>query len=282
MRRCLVWCALFLLTAAAAAWAEPIRGGASNARLAGANLAATAPTNLRGLVLFGETAIEPVTSRVGYGRAMLLRQSDVQQGTARWISVYVARHSGARAVLGRLYVDNHGVPGALIASGSLSRPRAGSWNVIPINETAVKQGQTYWVALVARGGSLALRGAPDSSCTSTTSPSGQLGTVAASGQGAGSSQGCVLSTYVLGDEPATTTTTASPVLITLPPLDLAPAPHNKVRRWMRPPGPGLTARRRIPISGRTARGRRAPASAAPLGRPTRCSLLMLGTRSMWS
>ncbi len=179
---------------------------------------------------------------------LLLPQVDQRQGTARWISVYVARDSGAKALLARLYADKNGRTATLLASGSLSRPRGGSWNVFPINATAVKVGQSYSVALLAKGGTLVLRSGRDGSCASATSPSGRLEGVAGPTQAARSLQGCLVSTYVMGLQTVTATSASAPTgatttqtgatttpsatghgaaslgpqLLTLPPINLGP------------------------------------------------------------
>jgi hypothetical protein len=146
---------------------------------------------------------------------MLLREAGHRQGTARWISVYVGRQSRAKVLLARLYADKNGQPAKLLASGSLSRVKAGTWNVIPVRATAVQARQSYWVALLAKGGPLFLRGARDGSCASTGSPGGHLWAVG-SAQRAGSSGTCLLSTYVMGIQTVTEAPLSGSTGATLP------------------------------------------------------------------
>ena len=100
------------------------------------------------------------------GRAQAFRFRSKQAGSAKSITVYIARHSTAKVVGVGLYSDRAGHPGSLLTSGSLQSPRRGAWNSITVPATSIRPRTFYWIAVLARGGTLLLR---ESACN--TSPS---------------------------------------------------------------------------------------------------------------
>src|SRR5690348_7471994 len=118
MCRASVPCWLLLLIVAATAWAAPIGGSPSNLRPTAAKLAVHGTPHAR--VLFGDTSVESATARLDDGKAILVRTTNHRLGTARWIGVYVARHSSAKTLIAGLYADQNGLPGPLLTSGSRS------------------------------------------------------------------------------------------------------------------------------------------------------------------
>ena len=87
-------------------------------------------------------------------------------GIALSITVYVGSRSTARTLIVGIFASNARGPGRLLASGSLSRPKPGAWNTVIIKSVAVKAGRAYWVAVLARGGTLYFRERQRGSCSS--------------------------------------------------------------------------------------------------------------------
>jgi hypothetical protein len=217
MRRAAIWCALFLLTAAAA-WAAPIRSALPRGRST-AGKVTKSPHMPSGEVLFGDATVEPHTAELGNGRGVLLRHVDRQAGMAEWIGIYVAAGNTGKDLLGSLYANDNGRPGTLLASGSLSSPQAGAWNAIRLQSASVQASQSYWIAVLAKTGELALRNTGNTSCPSDVRWDGKLTALIARAHTAQWSSGCSFSVYVMG-------TPADPpdALPTVPPVDVvAPA-----------------------------------------------------------
>ena len=171
MRRGLVLCVLFLMTAGAA-WAATVvaprqvttspapRQVREHAR------AERSGASRRGSVLFGDQAVEPGAGRDASGSVKAFRFAGKRTGTALSITVYVGSRSTARTLIVGIFASNARGPGRLLASGSLSRPKPGAWNTVIIKSVAVKAGRAYWVAVLARGGTLYFRERQRGSCSS--------------------------------------------------------------------------------------------------------------------
>ncbi|MGH3262542.1 MAG: hypothetical protein ACRDNS_11135, partial [Trebonia sp.] len=75
------------------------------------------------------------------------------------IRVHVGSRSRAARLTAELYGSARGHRGARLASGSVARARAGSWNSITIRPTRLTRGRTYWIAVRGTGSRLDLRAA---------------------------------------------------------------------------------------------------------------------------
>jgi hypothetical protein len=118
---------------------------------------AEASATLSSGVLLGDTAIE---SHDDYNHAGLAEASPFRSranGTLTSIEVYVDSHSAATSVAAGLYSNNNGQPARRLASGAVSSPKAGSWNAVSIQSTAVAFHHTYWIAVLGKGGVLYFR-----------------------------------------------------------------------------------------------------------------------------
>src|ERR1700733_12758507 len=124
-------------------------------------------------ILFGDRSVEaePVRDVAGLPEAFALTNSSA--GSASAIAVYVGSQNQAKSLLTGLYADRNGRPGGLLASGSLTSPKAGAWNRVKIPSTTVKPG-TYWLAVLGEGGTLHFRVRSDGSCQSLRSGQGNL------------------------------------------------------------------------------------------------------------
>jgi hypothetical protein len=66
-----------------------------------------------------------------------------------------AGSTAGSAVVG-LYSNNAGHPGALLATGTITAPTAGQ-NTVSVSSASVTAGQTYWIAVLGRTGTLKFR-----------------------------------------------------------------------------------------------------------------------------
>ena len=56
-----------------------------------------------------------------------------------------------------LYSNNAGHPGSLLTSGTIAAPAAGQNNEVAVSAAPVTAGQTYWIAVLGKGGTVAFR-----------------------------------------------------------------------------------------------------------------------------
>src|SRR5271165_4959056 len=151
----LIWisCVLVVMTAGAAWAATSVapRKVSEHAR-AGRSSAAG-----RDSVLFGDKAVERAARRDRSGSVKAFRFAGQTTGTAVSITVYVGSRSTARELVVGIFAADAGGPGSLLASGSLSRLKRGGWNKVIIKSVAVSAERAYWVAVLARGGTLYFR-----------------------------------------------------------------------------------------------------------------------------
>ena len=82
----------------------------------------------------------------------VLRTRRRRRDTASDIDLYVNNGTAATKLLAGLYSNAGGKPGSLLSSGSIASPKAAVWNEVPVGQTKVTQGTTYWIALLGTGG----------------------------------------------------------------------------------------------------------------------------------
>ena len=134
MRRSWALCALMLLCVTSGAW------GASS----------TAASS----VLVGNEQLQSASDNNPAGMAQAFAYTATASGTTSDIDLYVNTGTTATKVLVGVYSDSSGKPGSLLASGSITSPKAGAWNDATIGRTTITQGTAYWIALLPTGGQL--------------------------------------------------------------------------------------------------------------------------------
>src|ERR1700733_791611 len=180
-------------------------------------------------VLFGDQTIESGRASTFPGLAKAFPFTNSSSGSATSINVYLRNANQATTLIAGLYADNGGRPGALDAVGSLTSPKPGTWNSVPIRSTRITPG-TYWVAVLPKGGTLSFRERAQSACTSQRSSGGHLVALPTSWAPGTTESGCPVSAYVDGtltpsstdsggSSSTTTTATTTPDPITLPPVN---------------------------------------------------------------
>jgi hypothetical protein len=100
-------------------------------------------------VLFGDQTIESVLDSESLGVAEAFPVRANGSGTASKLVVYLDASSTVSSLVAGLYSDSGGGhPGALIAQGTISQPKAGAWNTVPIPGAMVTSGNQYWIAIL--------------------------------------------------------------------------------------------------------------------------------------
>jgi hypothetical protein len=171
-------------------------------------------------VLFGDRAIESGLDSNVAGWPEAFPFADANTGSVSSITVYVDSHNRATTLIAGLYSDNDGKPGSLLSTGSLTSPKAASWNRVPVSSAAVQSGNTYWIAILGRGGTLYFRDRNGGSCRSQNATQMTLRALTSSWSPGPSYPTCALSAVVGGTltpQPTTSTTTTTSTA-NLPPL----------------------------------------------------------------
>lgn len=173
-----------------------------------ASSAATATVTAPAM-LVGDQSVAPSADNNGAGTAQAFAYRAGASGTTSDIEFYADSGTTATKLMLGVYSDAGGKPGDLLTSGSLSSPKAQSWNDVTVGSVNLTKGTTYWIALLATGGQIDY---PDtwggSSASYVESNSGltSLPTVYASG---GEYAASPASAYVMGQAAAPTAPTNS-------------------------------------------------------------------------
>ncbi len=170
--------------------------------------------------MFGNEAVESVIDRNPAGWPEAFPFADGKSGSVSSITAYVDSHSRATTLIAGLYSDENGQPGSLLASGSLTHPKAASWNRVQVNSATVAAGREYWIAVLGLGGPLYFRDLDGASCTSQNALQTQLGSLASTWTSGPSWSTCRISAYARGSL-APSATPAPPAAI-LPPVNVLP------------------------------------------------------------
>ena len=200
MRRlCIFWAFAFLMMAAAA-WA-----GISATRPSGPRHSPRRQARGRGVqasasgrMLLGDNSVESRIGREAAGSMEVFRFVGKTTGTATSITVYVASHSTAKALVAGLYSDKGRTPGSLLSSGSMSSPRARAWNTIRIGSTPVHSGRSYWVAVLPKRGRAFLRDRRNGACVGERSSVHHLAALPSRVSKARRLHACPISAYASG------------------------------------------------------------------------------------
>jgi outer membrane protein assembly factor BamB len=131
-------------------------------------------------LLLGVNTIKPNVDSNAIGSAEAFRTTASASGTVNSLSIYIdatSTISGGTRLYAGLYSNSGGHPGTLLGQASNSTAlQAGAWNTIPMPDTAVTAGTTYWIAVLApqaNTGTVNFRDAANGGCLSETS--GQTG-----------------------------------------------------------------------------------------------------------
>ena len=156
------------------------------------------PTKPNPPVLLGDRRVHAHRDFSRAGRAAAFRFKAVTSGTARTIRVYVSARSRAKKLVAGVYSNRDGRPGVLLGSGSISSPKRSAWNVVHIKAHAVRARNTYWIAVLGKGGTLSFRDRAGKACRGATSLQRSLATLTHSWRMGATRTTCQISAYVSG------------------------------------------------------------------------------------
>ena len=105
-------------------------------------------------MLVGDKSVAPSSDSNGAGFAQAFSYQAATSGTTTDIDLYVNSGTTATKLLLGVYSNNGGQPGSLLTSGSISSPRAGTWNDVTVGAVTLTQGTSYWIALLGTGGQI--------------------------------------------------------------------------------------------------------------------------------
>jgi outer membrane protein assembly factor BamB len=115
------------------------------------------PAHAATAVLFGDQAVEPGSDSNSPGKAEAFRVTASTSGSLTSLTVYVDSASTATSLVAGVYANSGSHPGALLAQGTVSAPTKGAWNTLSVPAASITSGATYWIALLAPGGTLRFR-----------------------------------------------------------------------------------------------------------------------------
>jgi hypothetical protein len=153
-------------------------------------------------VLLGDQSINSNADSVAPGQAEAFPFVAGSSGITDSVSLYIDSQTGASTALVGIYADANGQPGSLLAHGGTSSPAAGTWNSITVDSASVVAGDTYWITVLAQGGSLFFRDSSTGTCSSITSSQTNLSSLPGLWTSGSRWPTCSLSAYVTG-APAT-------------------------------------------------------------------------------
>lgn len=109
-------------------------------------------------VVIGTHAIQDTVDSTAKGVAKAFKVAmPNNSGVIMDFRVYINASSTATELVAGVYDNILGHPGKLLAVGTLSAPRAGSWNTVPIPSVNLQAAKNYWIAILGTKGQLSLR-----------------------------------------------------------------------------------------------------------------------------
>ena len=149
-------------------------------------------------ILFGDTAVERESSHAVAGSMTAVPFMSNRIGTAQSISLYIGARTTARTVTVGLFSGKQGRPATLLTGGTLSSPKATSWNSLAVRPAAVHAHQQYWIVVHAASGMLYLRDRNNGSCTSESASMSHSARLTSLRWTPRHARSCPISTYVSG------------------------------------------------------------------------------------
>jgi hypothetical protein len=110
-----------------------------------------------GTVLVGNAATEAKADSDPVGEAEAFTTTAAVTGSVTRLRLFVDTTTTATSVVIGLYSNNAGHPGTLLTSGIITAPAKGQNNEVAVTAAPVTAGQTYWLAVLGRGGTVGFR-----------------------------------------------------------------------------------------------------------------------------
>jgi outer membrane protein assembly factor BamB len=157
-------------------------------------LGAAPPPPPPGSILLGTRTLEGVVDDDALGTAEAFQVTASTSGTVTTLAIYLDASSTATTLVAGLYADAGGRPGALIAQGSSTQLKVGTWNDVSIPGAVVSAGTPYWLAILGTQ-SGTLRFLDGSGCNSENSQQTNLTSLPATWVSGATYPSCPLSAY---------------------------------------------------------------------------------------
>lgn len=165
-------------------------------------------------LLLGDSALESQSDWLRPGQAEAFRLVASTTGLTGAVHIYIDKGNAAVTLVVGVYASAGNRLGSLLTTGSAPATPAGTWTSVSVSSAELVAGQTYWLAIFGRGGTLRYRDHHQGPCPSQTSA--QLGLTA------------MPTTWQTGtlytDCPPSAYVTPVPLLSTPPPSLEPPAP----------------------------------------------------------
>ncbi len=149
-------------------------------------------------VLLGDQQIETGLDSNAPGSAEAFPFTAQTGGSTTSVAVYIDSHNRATTLVAGVFSDNNGQPGTLLASGIQASPKAGNWATVNLSSSSIQAGQTYWLALLGQGGTLAFRDRDEGTCSSESSSQSSLTALPSKWSAGAKWHTCPVSGYVNG------------------------------------------------------------------------------------
>ena len=146
--------------------------------------------------LLGDEAVERQRDYLNAGQAEAFRFQALASGESGAMHLYLDSSNRAHTIVVGVYASANGHPGALLSTGSASSIAAGAWNTVPISQSPLVSGITYWIAILGEGGALHFRDRGNGPCPSESSAQTSLGKLPASWSTGPLYADCPVSAYV--------------------------------------------------------------------------------------
>jgi hypothetical protein len=147
-------------------------------------------------ILLGNEALESNRNSLIGGQAEAFPFQARAAGIVGPAYVYVDTGNTAAILLVGIYSNGAGRPDGLLSEGSLSAPKSGAWNAVPLRPTQLVSGTTYWLAILGTGGRLRYRDRSHGPCTAITSSQNSLKDFAVTWSSGFTYATCPVSAYV--------------------------------------------------------------------------------------
>jgi hypothetical protein len=196
-------------------------------------------------ILLGNEALESNRNSLVGGQAEAFPFQVRAAGIVGPAYVYVDTGNTAATLLVGIYSNGAGRPDGLLSEGSLSAPKSGAWNAVPLRPTQLVSGTTYGLAILGTGGRLRYRDRSHGPCTAITSSQNSLKDFAVTWSSGFTNATCPVSAYV---------TTA--VFALEPPHEIIPTSEPPPPSELLPPPPPAAPSNTAPptITGTTTEG----------------------------
>jgi hypothetical protein len=110
----------------------------------------------------GTSYVQTSVDTIENGTAEAFKYRARSTATGQSVQIYLDGKSSASRVIVGVYSDSNDAPSKLLATGTITSPVAGAWNVVGIPPVAIQSGTDYWIAVMAPegdGGTLKFRAA---------------------------------------------------------------------------------------------------------------------------